>query len=165
MEIERKFLVKDLNKVKEIIKLAKKNEIIQDYLYIDDYTVVRKRKIVEEKIIKYKYTVKTMKTGISVNEFEKEITEREYEKLQINNKYFTLKKDRYIIPYFNNLNIELDIFHDIYEGVIFAEIEFKDEIQANEMEIPNWFYKDISNLYTNSQMAFENLKENIIGEK
>ena len=106
-----------------------------------------------------------MKTGISVNEFEKEITEREYEKLQINNKYFTLKKDRYIIPYFNNLNIELDIFHDIYEGVIFAEIEFKDEIQANEMEIPNWFYKDISNLYTNSQMAFENLKENIIGEK
>ena len=68
-----------------------------------------------------------MKTGISVNEFEKEITKEEYESLKINENFYTLTKDRYIIPYLDNLKIEIDIFHGIYEGIIFAEIEFKDE--------------------------------------
>lgn len=33
MEIERKFLVKDLNKVKEIIKLAKKGDYPRLFIY------------------------------------------------------------------------------------------------------------------------------------
>lgn len=45
MEIERKFLVKDINAINEIISKYPRKTITQDYLYVDDYTAVRKRKI------------------------------------------------------------------------------------------------------------------------
>ena len=99
MEIERKFLVKDINAINEIISKYPKKTITQDYLYVDDYTAVRKRKIEKSGNTKYVYTVKTMKVGISVNEFEKEITKEEYDALKINAEYITLSKDRYVIPY------------------------------------------------------------------
>lgn len=163
MEIEKKFIIHynedTLNMLK---KEYGKEEITQDYLYVDKYTAIRKRKILVNNITKYFYTVKTMKTGISVNEIEKCISQNEYDNLIINKNYNTIIKDRYIIPYINNLKIELDIFHGIYEGIAFAEIEFKDEKQANEIKIPEWFGKDISSLFTNSQMALKNIKEEIL---
>ena len=61
MEIERKFLVKDINAINEIISKYPKKTITQDYLYVDDYTAVRKRKIEKSGNTKYVYTVKTMK--------------------------------------------------------------------------------------------------------
>ena len=64
-------------------------------------------------------------------------------------------KKRYFIPYIDNLTIELDIFGGIYGGLVFAEIEFKDENQANSIELPKWFGKEISNLVTNSDMAIK----------
>ena len=123
MEIERKFLVKDINAINEIISKYPKKTITQDYLYVDDYTAVRK--IGKSGNTKYVYTVKTMKVGISVNEFEKEITKEEYDALKINAEYITLSKDRYVIPYVDELKIEVDVFKEVYEGVVFAEIELK----------------------------------------
>lgn len=161
MEIERKFLVKNKSIIDKIIKDYSKKEIVQDYLYIDDYTAVRKRKININSIEKYTYTVKTMKTGISVNEFEKEINLNEYNSLKLNENYITLVKDRYVVPYLNDLKIEIDVFHGVYEGIIFAEIEFTDEKQAKETILPQWFEKDISTLFSNSQMAIRNIKEEI----
>ena len=162
MEIERKFLVTNKNVISNIIKKYDRKEIIQDYLYIDSFTAIRKRKIVDKKVEKYFYTVKTMKTGISVNEIEKEITKKEYDKLKLNPKYNTIIKDRFVIYYLNNLKIELDLFHGIYEGIAFAEIEFKNEEEAKNTKLPNWFGKDISNLVTNSQMAIKNIKDEIV---
>lgn len=162
MEIERKFLITDKNAISNIIKNYNKKEIIQDYLYIDSFTAIRKRKIVDKKVEKYFYTVKTMKTGISVNEIEKEITQKEYDELKLNQKYNSIIKDRFIIPYLENLKIEFDLFHGIYEGIAFAEIEFKNEREAKNTKFPNWFGKDISNLITNSQMAIKNIKDEIL---
>lgn len=162
MEIERKFLITDKNAINNIIKNYTKKEIVQDYLYIDYFTAIRKRKIVTGSIKKYFYTVKTMKTGLSVNEIEKEITQDEYDKLKLNLKYNSIIKDRYIIPYLENLKIEFDLFHGIYEGISFAEIEFKNEEEARNTKLPDWFEKDISNFITNSQMAMENIKDDIL---
>ena len=162
MEIERKFLINDKNAINNIIKNYNKKEIIQDYLYIDSITAIRKRKIVDKKIEKYFYTVKTMKTGISVNEIEKEITQKEYDELKLNPKYNSIIKDRFVIPYLDNLKIEFDLFHGIYEGIAFAEIEFKNEEEARNTKLPNWFGKDISNMITNSQMAMKNIKDEIL---
>ncbi len=39
-----------------------------------------------------------MKTGISVNEFEKEITKEEYESLKINENFYTLTKRQIYYP-------------------------------------------------------------------
>ena len=152
MEIERKFLIKQLPD--HILNTyIKKKHIIQDYLYMDNYTIVRKRKIIENNLEHYTYTIKTFKVGISVNEFEKEISKSEYEKLSLNPAYNTLEKDRYIIPIENNLKIELDVFQRMYTGLIYAEIEFPDEQSAKKFEIPNWFDKELSCCITNSDMA------------
>lgn len=99
MEIERKFLIKDLNKL-DLSKYQHKT-IVQDYLYVDNFTAIRKRKISENNINKYTYTIKTSKVGISVNEIEKDILEDEYNNLTLNPNYNTIEKERYIIPYEN----------------------------------------------------------------
>lgn len=150
MEIERKFLIKDINNL-DLSKYQHKT-IVQDYLYVDNFTAIRKRKISENNINKYTYTIKTSKVGISVNEIEKDILEDEYNNLTLNPNYNTIEKERYIIPY-EKYNIELDVFKGVYQGIIFAEIEFPSEDLAYEVKLPNWFGPELSSKITNSEMA------------
>lgn len=158
MEIERKFLVNDLNDL-DLSKYEYKH-IIQDYLYKDKFTAIRKRKTINsDGNTSYTYTIKTNKVGISVNEIEQTISEKDYMCLIINPNFNQIDKTRYFIPYLDNLIIELDVFHGIFEGIIFAEIEFKSESQANNILLPSWFYKDISTLITNSDMAIMNITD------
>ena len=161
MEIERKFLINNVNHL-TLNRFANK-EIIQDYLYVDDFTAIRKRKIIEDKDCIYTYTVKTNKVGIKVNEIETKITKEQYENLKINESFNQISKTRYIIPYKDNLKIELDVFHEKYEGIIFAEIEFESEGQAKNTELPTWFGKELSYNITNSEMAIKPVS-NILGK-
>ena len=156
MEIERKFLVTDINSL-DLSKYHHKT-IIQDYLYVDRFTAIRKRKITDNNNNKYTYTIKTAKVGISVNEIEKDITEDEYNNLSLNPIYNTIEKERYLIP-FDKYNIELDIFKGIYKGIIFAEIEFPSEALAFNIKLPNWFGPELSSKVTNSQMAISSVNE------
>ena len=157
MEIERRFLIKDKNKVEELIKKYEetKKTITQDYIYSDIFTAIRKRKIEKNNETKYFYTIKTGRKGFSVNEIEEEISKEQYDLLKIDETRITIKKDRFIIPYINNLKIELDIFHGKYEGVIFAEIEFEDENQASKVKIPEWFDIEIGDKVSNDMMSRE----------
>ena len=95
MEIEKKFLVKDISHLD--LSNYNKIEMVQDYLYIDKLTIVRKRKCIKNNKTTYTYTIKTDKKNLSVNEIEKEITEDEYNSLPINPNYNSLSKTRYII--------------------------------------------------------------------
>ncbi len=155
MEIERRFLVKDTIKVNELIEKYKSTQkrIVQDYIYSDIFTAIRKRMIIKNGEEKYIYTVKTGRKGMSVNEFENEITKEQYNILQKDPDRITIEKDRYVIPYENNLVIELDLFHGAYEGVVFAEIEFESEEQANATEVPDWFYIEIGEKISNNKMS------------
>ena len=155
MEIERKFLVPNIFNIDLNLDDYNCKTIIQDYLYVDTLTAIRKRKIILDGKDTYYYTIKTGKKGISVNEIEKEINEETYNSLQTNPRYNSIMKKRYFIPYINNLTIELDIFGEVYDGLIFAEIEYKDERQANCTKLPKWFGEEISNLVTNSDMAIK----------
>lgn len=157
MEIERKFLITDLSSIN--LNDYTRKEIIQDYLYSDLFTAVRKRHIIQDNKHKYVYTVKTGKNKYSVNEIEKEITKQEYDNLNVCKSYRTISKTRYNIPYIDGLIIELDIFHDEYDGVVFAEIEFKSEEQANSIELPKWFGKELSTKLTNAMMAKMSIEE------
>ena len=156
MEIEKKFLVKDISHLN--LSNYNKIEMIQDYLYIDQLTIVRKRKCIKNNTTTYTYTIKTDKKNLSVNEIEKEITKAEYNSLPTNPSYNSLSKTRYIIPYIENLKIELDVFHGIYDGIIFAEIEFNSEEQTNSTPIPDWFDKELSHTITNSDMAMRKIE-------
>lgn len=157
MEIERRFLVTNLNEIN--LESYSSKQIIQDYLYVDTFTAIRKRQIVVDGEHKYKYTIKTGKSNFSVNEIEKEISENEYHNLVKNPNYHTINKTRYIIPYLDDLIIELDVFHEEYDGLIFAEIEFKSEEQAKSTLLPNWFGKELSTKLTNSMMATMEIEE------
>lgn len=50
-------------------------------------------------------------------------------------------------------NIELDVFKGVYQGIIFAEIEFPSKDLAYEVKLPNWFGPELSSKITNSEMA------------
>lgn len=159
MEIERRFLVTDINKVEKLVEEYKhtKKSIIQDYIYSDIFTAIRKRKIVKDGKEKYIYTVKTGSKGFSVNEYENEISKEQYDSLKKVDNRITIIKDRYFIPYINDLKIELDIFHSVYEGIIFAEIEFENEKQAIETKIPEWFNMEIGKIVSNDMMSREKI--------
>lgn len=156
MEIEKKFLVKDISHID--LSNYNKIEMVQDYLYIDKLTIVRKRKCIKNNKTTYTYTIKTDKKNLSVNEIEKEITEAEYNSLPTNPSYNSLSKTRYIISYIEDLKIELDVFHGIYDCIIFAEIEFNSEEQANSIPVPEWFDKELSHTITNSDMAMRKIE-------
>lgn len=151
MEIERRFLVKDLSSLD--LSQYKCKRIIQDYLYKDKFTAIRKRKTVLDDNVSFTYTIKTRKIGISVNELENEISEEEYNNLKVHPNFNHIDKIRYIIPYIDNLNIELDVFNDNFDGIVFAEIEFNSEKQAHSVKLPEWFGPEITNKLTNSDMA------------
>ena len=151
MEIERRFLVKDLSSLD--LSQYKCKRIIQDYLYKDKFTAIRKRKTVLDDNVSFTYTIKTRKIGISVNELENEISEEEYNNLKVHPNFNHIDKIRYIIPYIDNLNIELDVFNDNIDGIVFAEIEFNSEEQAHSVKLPEWFGPEITNKLTNSDMA------------
>ena len=157
MEIERKFLVKDNKKIEELKEKYGKNKkaITQDYIYSDIFTAIRKRKIEKNGEIRYMYTIKTGRKGYAVNEIENEISKEQYDLLKIDETRITIEKDRYVIPYIDNLNIELDVFHGKYEGYVFAEIEFESENQAKEIKIPNWFNIEIGDKISNDMMSKE----------
>lgn len=155
MEIERRFLIKDINKVEELIKkyANAKKVIIQDYIYSDKLTAIRKRKMIKDGNVKFIYTIKTGRKGYSVNEIESEISEETYNELKIDESRANIYKERYVIPYIDNLEIELDIFHGEYEGLVIGEIEFRDEEQANNLQIPDWFDKEIGKIVSNDKLS------------
>lgn len=157
MEIERKFLVNSLEGID--LSKYKNKRIIQDYLYSDKFTAIRKRHIIVNDEHKYIYTIKTGKAKFSVNEIEKEISEEEYNLLKINEQNNTIDKIRYLIPYENGLTIELDVFKGAYEGIVFGEIEFESEEQAQNVELPKWFGNELTSKVTNSMMARMNIQE------
>lgn len=151
-EIERKFLVKNINNI--FLESYNKKTITQDYLYNDNITTIRKRKIQEGENTKYYYTIKTDRSGkYSVQEIESQIEEEVYNKLKPDENRNTIVKDRYNIPTEDGLIIELDVFHGIFEGVIFAEVEFPSEKKAEKFKIPDWFDKELTGKITNNMMT------------
>lgn len=155
VEIERRFLIKDINTVNKLIEEYKdtRKTIVQDYIYSDLLTAIRKRKIVKNNEEKYIYTVKTGFNFLSMNEYEEVLSKEQYDSIKPDSSRYTIEKDRYIIPYNDGLKIELDIFHGKYEGLVFAEIEFKSEEQAMNTSIPEWFDVEIGNIISNNMLS------------
>lgn len=151
-EIERKYLVKDISKLK--LESYEKKTIIQVYVYHDKITTIRKRMIEKDGNVKYVYTAKIVKIGkFSTEEIEKEISKELYDQIQPTTPVNVIKKNRYIIPIENNLKIELDVFDNEFKGIIFAEIEFPSEEMAEKFVKPEWFGAELSGKITNNKMA------------
>lgn len=145
MEIERKYLIKQLP---ENLEQYEHHEIEQGYLCTSP--VVRIRRQDEEYVLTYK------SKGLMVREeYNLPLTREGYYHMREKIDGLLISKTRYLIPIENNLKIELDLFHDTYEGLYLAEVEFPTEEMANTFLPPDWFLEDVtfSQKYHNSVLS------------
>lgn len=152
MEIEKKFLIKNLPENLEQYESA---QIEQGYLSTDPTIRVRRRN--DEYILTYKSRKGVSPAdGTVVNqEVELPLTESSYKHLCGKTDGRIIKKTRYLIPIENDLTIELDIFHEHFEGRILAEIEFPSLEEAERFIKPKWLGENVSNdvQYSNAYMS------------
>ena len=144
MEIERKFLIKELP---EDLASYPHSEIEQAYLSV--HPVIRVRKDGDKYYLTYKGPGKMAR-----EEYNLPLTEDAYLHLKEKKHGRVIRKTRYRIP-LPPYTAELDLFHDELEGLTLLEIEFPTVEEALAFELPDWFLRDVTNdpHYHNSNMA------------
>lgn len=147
MEIERKFLIKQ-EQLPENLSQYPCLHIEQGYLCTEP--VVRIRRQNDEYYLTYK-----SKGLLSREEYNLPLTKDAYYHLKEKADGIVISKDRYVIPEKDGLSIELDIFHEAYEGLLLAEVEFPSEEAAKSYAPPEWFGEDVtfSSKYHNSTLS------------
>ena len=145
MEIEKKYLVSELP---DNLPQYKCRKIEQGYLSTSP--VVRVRMDNDEYYLTYKG-----KGLLAREEYNLPLTQEAYEHLKPKADGLVISKTRYLIPEKDGLTIELDVFHDDYEGLLLAEVEFPSEDAANAYTAPAWFGRDVtfSSDYHNSTLS------------
>ncbi|MGN1266440.1 MAG: CYTH domain-containing protein [Dorea sp.] len=145
MEIERKYLVKELPKN---LSSYLCRTIEQGYLCTGP--VVRIRKDNDNYELTYK-------SGgmMARQEYNLPLSESAYYHLREKVDGRLIQKKRYMIPLTDILTIELDIFEGDLAPLIIAEVEFPDMDMANSFVPPEWFGEDVtfSPLYHNSTLS------------
>lgn len=144
MEIERKFLLKELP---DNVESYPVRHLEQGYLCTGP--VVRIRKDND----KYELTYKG-KGSMVREEYNLPLTKEAYEHLREKIDGRLITKRRYMIP-FENYTIELDIFEGDLAPLTLAEVEFSSEAEAKSFVAPDWFAEDVtfSRLYHNSFLS------------
>ena len=145
MEIERKYLIK---KLPENLAEFEHHLIEQGYLCTEP--VVRIRRQDDDYILTYK------SKGLMVREeYNLPLTRDAYFHLKEKVDGLLISKTRYILPLDPPLKIELDVFHEEYDGLFMAEVEFPSEEAAEAYIPPTWFGKDVtwSSEYHNSTLS------------
>ena len=145
MEIERKFLI---NSLPENILSYPAHTIEQAYLCLEP--VVRIRRCDDEYTLTYK-----SKGFLAREEYNLPLNEKSYAHLKAKADGIIITKKRYLIPFSENLTIELDIFEAPYQGLQLAEIEFSTENEALAFMPPHWFGEEVtySAAYQNSTLG------------
>lgn len=147
MEIEKKFLVKDIPT--NLIDYAF-SEIEQGYLCHNP--IVRIRKLNDEYILTYKskdFFKNTPKIAIPDNvnaneEVELPLNKEAYEHMLTKVDHNIVTKRRYNIPLYGDYVAELDLFSGRLDGLIVVEVEFRDPLQASIFVKPSWFGEDVT---------------------
>ncbi len=145
MEIERKFLIKELPGDLESYPCR---QIEQGYLSTEP--VVRIRRSDDKYILTYKGK------GLLVREeYNLPLTQESYEHLREKADGILIQKKRYHIPYREKYTIELDVFEGELAPLLLAEVEFETEQEAKEFQPPAWFGEDVtfSGEYQNSTLS------------
>ena len=148
MEIERKYLIKDINTLPINLKDYPHHEIEQAYLNTDP--VIRVRRQDNDYYLTYK-----SKGLMAREEYNLPLNKISYEHLLEKADGNILTKTRYEIPLNDHLTIELDIFHGKFEGLILAEVEFPSMEEAESFTPPEYFGEDVtfSTEYHNSTLS------------
>lgn len=152
-EIERKWLISSIDKIPLDLTKAKNYDLLQTYIsYTPD---IRVRNVNNGE--SYFLTVKSNMSidGMIRDECESKISKEEYENLLKRKEGHYIHKRRYTLPDNNGHLFEIDVFLDNLKGLIFLEIEFKNEDEAKKYPQPNWVEREITNddKYKNHNLA------------
>lgn len=151
-EIERKYLILKSN-IPSNLKQYNYSNIEQAYLLFNP--TIRIRKENDKYYLTYKDKISD-KVADNICRLEKniDITKEDYYRLLKSKLGLVITKTRYFIPY-NNYTIELDIFHNEYDGLTYAEVEFPSKEEALSFSIPEWFSDELTfdSKYTNASLA------------
>ena len=158
MEIEKKYLIKQMP---DHLEQYDKWELEQCYLC--EHQSIRIRRKNDEYILTYKN--RPVDSGKGTNplclaqEMEAPLTKEAYEHLKEKADGICIVKTRYRIPYGDHI-IELDIFHEKYDGICLAEVEFTSIEEGQNFIPPDWFGRDVSGdiRYTNGYMAMNSIE-------
>ena len=143
MEIERKFLIK------EMPDLSQFSFHVMEQGYLNTDPVVRVRKEDDTYYLTYKGK------GLLVREeYKLPLNEEGYYHLVEKADGVIIRKKRYVIPY-EKYTIELDVFEEPYDNLVIAEVEFESEEEANAFCPPEWFGEDVTfdRRYHNSNLS------------
>jgi CYTH domain-containing protein len=157
VEIERKFLVSNLNDCLQLHTNSKR--IVQGYLSFDPARTVRLRKIDTKAFLTIKG--KSNVTGETRFEWEREIPENESIQLLDLCLGKIIRKTRYVIPHQSHL-FEVDVFSGKYQGLVIAEVELS--VADEKLDLPTWIGKEVTGdpRYYNSDLAKKGLKPEIV---
>ena len=145
MEIERKYLVAEIPKQ---LQITDTHIIEQGYLSTEP--VVRIRRDNDDYILTYK------SIGLLVREeYNLPLTKEAYEHLKLKIDGRLISKTRYVIPYYDSLFIELDVFNGDLAPLQLAEVEFPSVEASESFTPPKWFQEEVtySSKYHNSQLS------------
>lgn len=158
MEIERKFLVRELP-----ADLDQYPAIEIEQAYLCTSPTLRIRRMGDVYILTVKEHLTTASTAIHNREEEFELSPQSYQRLLSKCDSGRVSKTRYRINLrrqqkdgaYEGLVAELDIFHGRHQGIIIVEVEFPDTLSANNFVPPSWFGDDVSSdyHYRNSYLA------------
>lgn len=146
MEIERKFLIRELPK-----ELAQYQCLHIEQSYLCTSPVVRIRRQDEEYYLTYKGS-----GLLAREEYNLPLTKEGYEHLLPKADGNVISKNRYLIPIEGTaLMVELDVFDAPFAPLIIAEVEFADIEAANAFVPLDWFAQDVTNdpQYHNSNLS------------
>lgn len=145
MEIERKFLVKEIP-----VRLTDYPclQIEQGYLNTDPVVRIRRTNNT--------YTLTYKGKGLMVREeYNLPLNRTAFCHLKEKIDGLLIQKRRYLLPYQDKYTIELDIFEGSHAPLVLAEVEFETEEEANAFIPPEWFGEDVtfSTMYHNSVLS------------
>lgn len=151
IEIERRFLVKDLSWFSEELRSVK---IVQNYLSSDPARVVRVRLSTWDNRPQQAFlTIKGYRDSQgSCSEFEYQISVQEALEMQ-EMAPVSISKRRYHIPVLGNLTWEVDLFGDRNFGLVLAEIELPSPDYP--VYLPPWLGREVTTepAYSNVSLA------------
>ena len=151
MEIERKYLIKDLPADLDAYPFH-----IIEQAYICTDPVIRIRRQDDE------YYLTCKGTGmLSREECNLPMSAAAYENLMKKTEGIVIRKRRHLLPAQNGLTIELDCFEGVHSPLVIAEVEFESEEQANAFTAPDWFAAEVTydGRYHNSWLSTHSVEE------
>ncbi len=159
IEFERKWLVVD-QEWQRNVSVVSTERIRQAYLYNKDKIVVRVRagevhRPNAKDVKNFRYGAMTCKGPSSVNypdEYEKDIPFDFADKIIAD--YPIIEKTRYVVPYGDDICLEIDVFGGKLTGLIVAEVEFASLEESESFVAPNWFMTEVTHdsKYSNANL-------------